>query len=211
VSASCGVVFAPASAPVAAALSSGAGRWARGGTVGLVAVGVALAGHAAGGASAPEPAALSAVALGAALIGVALSGRQWTLGPLLGLLLGAEAVLHVLFGTGGDPAATAVGGFQHAHHHAAAAATADHGALGMLPAHVLAALITALLLRRGEQWCWAPARALARPLRIALLAGAPPVPPRSRLPVTGQRPHSPRSLMLAAALPDRGPPAGPTA
>jgi hypothetical protein len=81
----------------------------------------------------------------------------------------------------------------------------------MLPAHVLAVLITALLLRRGEQWCWASARALARPLRIALLAGAPPVPPRSRLPDTGQRPSSPRSLMLAAALPDRGPPAGPTA
>jgi hypothetical protein len=210
VSASCGVVLAPASAPVAAALSSGAGRWARGGTVGLVAVGVALAGHVAGGASTPEPAALAAVALGAAFIGVALSGRQWTLGPLLSLLLGAQAVLHVMFGPG-DPAAPVVGGIPHAHHHAAAAATADHAALGMLPAHVLAVLITALLLRRGEQWCWAPARALARPLRIALLAGAPPVPPRSGLPVTGQRPSSPRSLMLAAALPDRGPPAGPTA
>jgi hypothetical protein len=91
--------------------------------------------------------------------------------------------------------------------------TGGTASLGMLSAHLLAALLCGLWLGHGERAFFRLARTgavrLFRPLRYAL-AGAPTVtvpgpPPRPR---TAPRPRRLRSLLLAHALTTRGPPPG---
>ncbi|MFI5986195.1 hypothetical protein ACIBEA_35710 [Streptomyces sp. NPDC051555] len=99
-------------------------------------------------------------------------------------------------------------------------AMAGHGGLGMIAAHVLAALFCAIWLARGEAAVFRLARALgslavvaAAPLRRALaLVGAhrPHTPAR---PVRPRTPEPPRALRGAAHAHDavrRGPPGWPT-
>lgn len=166
-----------ARAPVAIVPTSGSARWARGSTVGLTATGLAMTGHAVGGGSAPPAMPLAILITGAVLGSVGLSGRRWTLGLLLGVLLTAQGAFHVAFG----PAATApTTGSTPSWHSGSAGhvAVAHQLGWGMVGAHLVAALLTALLLRRGETWCWRLAALIASPMRTAQLLAAPvAVPP----------------------------------
>jgi hypothetical protein len=174
---------------------------ARGGAVGATAMGLALAGHVAGGGSLPSSTTAAAV-LGLSVAGsVALSGRCWTLSALLAVLLGVQVVFHVAFGDH-RPAVGAVGAANHQH-------AAHSLSASMVLAHLLAAVTAALLLRQGESWCWRLVALLSRPVQVARVFAARPVPPSRARPVhlaDGPLPVL-RSLQLAGAQPRRGPPA----
>lgn len=190
------MTWGPGAAAASAPPTSGALRWLRGATVGLVATGLALAGHALGGGAAPAAGPLSMIALAAVLGSVALSGQRWSATALLGVLLGVQLAAHVVFAAG---AAAAV----PMHH----APLAVHG-LPMLAGHLAAAVLTALLLRRGETWCWRVTGLLSRPVRATRALDVPVMPWR---PASGRRIADRvavlRSCRLAWAQPRRGPPA----
>ncbi|WP_405831649.1 hypothetical protein [Streptomyces sp. NBC_01176] len=83
--------------------------------------------------------------------------------------------------------------------------------LGMLAAHLLAALLCGLWLAHGERAAFRVLRALAArlaaPLRLLLALPAPVGPSRPRL--RRHRPaRAPRLLLLVHAITSRGPPAG---
>ncbi|MDT9691266.1 hypothetical protein Q5762_23540 [Streptomyces sp. P9(2023)] len=83
--------------------------------------------------------------------------------------------------------------------------------LGMLSAHLLAALLSGLWMAYGERAVFRLVRALPlwlfRPLRLLLAAVVPvtPRPPRLRAVRAGDE-HAPRQLLLAHSVISRGPP-----
>ncbi|MFJ8938681.1 hypothetical protein ACIRL0_23645 [Streptomyces sp. NPDC102365] len=83
--------------------------------------------------------------------------------------------------------------------------------LGMLAAHLLAALLCGLWLAFGERAAFRILRAvagrLAAPLRLLLALPTPPHRPRLRV-RRGSSERSPRRLLLVHALTSRGPPVG---
>jgi hypothetical protein len=155
-------------------------------------MGLSVAGHLVAGGSLPAS-TTAATLLGLAVAGsVALSGRRWTVSSLVSVLLGVQVVCHVALAGG--------------HNHQQAA----HGVSGpMVVAHVLAALVTAALLSRGESWCWRLVALLGRPVHIArVFAARTPADLGARLlpPVAGSL-AALRSSLLVDAQPRRGPPA----
>jgi hypothetical protein len=172
---------------------AGAARWVRGAAVGSVASAVSVGGHVLGSGSAPGLLPLTGLTSVAVLVAVALSGVRWRLPSLLALLLGAQVVFHVAFAAPG---------------HAAHVAAAPGGVSGrMLALHLVAAVVTAVLLRRGEDVCWQLASAVARPARIARLLEATPVAQQlPRLVVSVQPARSTMPSRLVDAAPRRGPP-----
>ncbi|MFF2126064.1 hypothetical protein ACFVW1_11745 [Streptomyces olivochromogenes] len=95
--------------------------------------------------------------------------------------------------------------------HPGHAADGTSSSLGMLAAHLLAALLCGLWLAHGERAVFRVLRALAgllaAPLRLPLTLPAPVSRPRPRV----RRDHStraPRRLLLVHAITSRGPPAG---
>jgi hypothetical protein len=168
-----------------AALTAGVGRWLRGSAVGLCATALAIAGHALEGGPAPAVPVTAGLAVVAVLVSVALSRVRWCLGSLLGVLTAAQLVFHVALA--GGVMGTGAG-------------------WSMVAGHSAAALITALVLRRGEDACWQVADIVTRPARAlrAVLVVPPGFAPvlrwfeyvgtfRSR-------------LALVYAAPRRGPP-----
>ncbi|MCX4237314.1 hypothetical protein [Streptomyces ortus] len=83
--------------------------------------------------------------------------------------------------------------------------------LGMLAAHLLAALLCGLWLAYGERAAFRILRAvagrLAAPLRLLLALPTPPHRPRLRV-RRGSSERSPRRLLLVHAVTSRGPPVG---
>jgi hypothetical protein len=192
---------------VATAATSGAARWARGGTVGLTAAGLALLGHVVGGGEAPPTTPLLLLTLVAVLGSVGLSGRRWSIGTLLGVLLCAQAAFHVAFG---DQTTQPSGTSAHLHHGAASAAMSTHP-MGwrMAGAHLMAVLVTALLLRRGEAWCWQLAALFATPARVLRLCAAPTAPITPSAPSAVRVEHTSmfgQARLLVLAQSRRGPP-----
>jgi hypothetical protein len=183
--------------PSAGTPTNGVLRLTRGVAVGSTAVGLALAGHAAAGGGLPAVTTVVPVLVLTVAGSVALSGRRWTVSSLLTVLLGVQVVFHVAFGS--HPMAGMTAG-QHAAHSLTAS---------MILAHVLAASATALLLSRGESWCWRLVALVSRPVRAARVFGEHSAPLR-RVPRVSS-PSSPlpvlRSLLLADAQARRGPPA----
>jgi hypothetical protein len=173
-------------------------RGLRGSVVGLSACGLGLAGHAMAGGALPSPLTLAAVTAGFVVLGVAMSSRTWTLPSLLAVLVGAQALLHVL-----------LAGSAQAHAMAAMPGmTATHGMApdaSMAAAHLVAAALAAVLLRRGELWCQSLVELLSRPLR-AISLPALPAPLRRSL-VTFSADTAPVSPLLVHSLSRRGPPA----
>jgi hypothetical protein len=177
---------------------SGLLRVARGSAVGATAMGLAVGGHVAGGGQLPAP--TNAVALLCLSVAgcVALSGRRWTVAALVTVLLSVQVAFHVALA---DHASTAT------------AAYYDHSAhsLGvtMVIAHVLAAGVTALLLTRGESWCWRLVTLLGRPVLVArwMDRRVGPIARPALLPLGHPRLLLLRSLLLADSQPRRGPPA----
>jgi hypothetical protein len=184
--------------PTAGLPTEGLLRVVRGAAVGTSAMGLALAGHLAGGG--PLPTSTNAVALTCVVVagGVALSGRRWTVSALFTVLLGVQVVCHVAFANHPGQAGVAQ------HNHAAHSLTAS-----MVVSHVLAACVTALLLSRGEAWCWRLMALLSRPVQVVRWFDTHSVPATGPGCVpSGEGPSSSlRSLLLADAQPRRGPPA----
>ena len=166
-------------------MTGGFGRWLRGSAVGLCATALAAAGHALEGGPAPSVPVTASLAVVAVLLSVALSRVRWDVGPLLVVLTAAQLVFHVGLAGG----------------------VLDSGTRwSMVAGHGAAALITALLLRRGEDACWQVADIMARPDRAlrAVVDVPPGFAPLQRSFVCGGDRGSLLSLVYAA--PRRGPP-----
>lgn len=145
-------------------------RSVRAAVVGLSASGLALLGHVAAGGAAPPAGQLTLAVLAVLVVSRALSVRRWTVGPLLAVLVGSQALFHVAFSGAG--AAMHVHGGQHV---ASGSPMPGHSGLPMLVGHTVAALVTALLLRRGEDWLWSLVALLARGWRVVRVAAEGPV------------------------------------
>ena len=152
-----------------AGAAGGVLRWVRAAVVGLSASGLALLGHIAAGGAAPPAGQLTIAVLAVLVVSRALSVRRWTVGPLLTVLLGSQAVFHVAF----SGAAVHVHG--DAQHVAGGSPMPEHSGLLMLVGHSVAALLTALLLRRGEDWLWSLVALLSRAWRVVCAAAEEPV------------------------------------
>ena len=150
--------------------------------------------------TAPPPGQLVLAVLAVLVVSLALSARRWTVGPLLAVLLGSQALFHVAFSGAGAA---------HVHdgqHMMSATAMPGHPWLLMLVGHGVAALLTALLLRRGEDWLWDLVALLARAWRVVRIASDEPVAvDRSRaMPRSGDVPAV--LDLLEHAVARRGPP-----
>ncbi|MFD6229929.1 hypothetical protein ACFWFZ_24105 [Streptomyces sp. NPDC060232] len=150
-------------------------------------------------------------------------------------VLAVQGVLHLVF-SGSQAAETTDGPAamrQHLHHVSAAdaslgdvagtadlAGTAGHGGAGMIAAHLLAGLLCAAWLARGEAAVFRLARVLgaaalhaARPLARALdlvraRVAAVPAPPAFPAPYPDREPRRLRGAVHAHAVVRRGPPRG---
>ena len=155
-------------------------RSLRGVVVGGSATCLAWAAHVAAGGSSPSPTCLTLLTLAAVAAGVAASARRWTLPALLGILLAAQLALHVLFEVAPTAAAShpVATGAMHGMHgmHGMGGVPSDAGRpVWLMPAlHLVAGLLTALLLRRGEHWCWQVLLLLVAPMRRVGTTGGLP-------------------------------------
>ncbi|MFB7174485.1 hypothetical protein ACFCYM_27230, partial [Streptomyces sp. NPDC056254] len=153
-------------------------------------------------------------------------------------VLAVQGVLHLVF-SGSQAAENAAGPAATHHHHLSAAdagmagmadavaggaagtaGMAGHGGAGMFAAHVLAGLLCAAWLARGETAVFRLARVLgaaalhaARPLSRALdlvraRAAAADAPPAFHTPSPDRRPRRLRGAVHAHAVVRRGPPGG---
>ena len=168
-------------------------RGLRGSVVGLSAAGLGIAGHAMAGGVLPGGTQMALVTAGLVLLGIAMSRRPWGLPSLLTVLIGAQVALHVVLA-------------DTAHAHSMAGMSHQGLAAGLLMtfAHLVAATVTALLLRQGERWCQALVELLGRSVRAVRVAVLPLLRFR-QLPVR-PAPASPVTRHLAHSLSRRGPP-----
>ncbi|MEU2745129.1 hypothetical protein ABZ613_02335 [Streptomyces collinus] len=163
--------------------------------------------------------------------GWCLAGRERGPGLVVGVAVAVQTALHSAFSLG-PPAPSAsgahstdmpsmahgTGSMSHDMSAGAVEAVSPHAghvpggdsSLGMLAAHLLAALLCGLWLGHGERAVFRLLRAvgsrLAAPLRLLFALPVPPPPPvrRRRRPAN----RSPRRLLLVHAITTRGPPAG---
>ena len=152
-----------------AGAAAGVLRAVRAAVVGLSASGLALLGHLAAGGTAPPPGQLVLAVLAVLVVSLAQSARRWTVGPLLAVLLGSQALFHVAFSGAGAAQV------HRGQHQMSASAMPGHPWLLMLVGHGVAALLTALLLRRGEDWLWGLVALLTRAWRVLRVAAEQPV------------------------------------
>lgn len=200
-------------------------RLVRGTAAGTAATFFALAFHLLADGAAPTPLALLTPLAASVLVGVVLAGRSLSLARLAATVTAAQVLFHVLFVLGASahamPTSHAVP-TGHAGHAApvdlapdavadAALAGHAHGDLAMITAHLAAALLTIVLLHRGERAlervrAWADAR-LTRWNHLLTAA----VPAIRTTPSDGGATAAPTPLgflpgVCPAAAPRRGPP-----
>jgi len=101
---------------------------------------VSLAGHVAGGGVLPPMATLGIVSVLAMLCAWALSVVRWTVASLVGVMVAAQSVLHLVFSAEG-------------------ASAGSHLTVSMLVGHVVASAVMVAVLWRGEALVWAVAKA----------------------------------------------------
>lgn len=161
----------------------------RAGALGGSAVALAAAAHALGGGSLPSPAVLIPSVGLVALVAVVLTERKVRFAPLIVVLGLEQLLLHVCFvlgSTGSSPGAS-VSAILGGHHEVAAFAVAPDatGAMtstlgglsalmptgpmsgsmsgpAMVVAHLVATVLTAVLIARGEAWLWSLVSRLVR-------------------------------------------------
>lgn len=144
-------------------------RLARSAVFTVVCLALASAAHWFAGGAAPAPRALLCGGLTVMTVTAALAGRERAPATVVGLLLAAQAVLHVLFDPAGSLACLAPYG-------QAPDEPLPHGltvGVGMLVAHLTAALLAGWWLACGEAALWSLLRRLGTyALRhvVALLA-----------------------------------------
>lgn len=180
-------------------------RTLRGAAAAAVATWTAAVSHTIGGGEAPAPVLLGIVAVLATPVAVALAGRRLGLARLALTVLTAQMLFHVAF------AATAgTGGTVRGHVHGRPLWTGGESAasvlpdLGMFIAHIAAAVVTVVLLHRGERMLRALGRGIARLVALApdvVVLPWPVVPTRPAV-------HrvAPLQVRLADDLSRRGPP-----
>jgi hypothetical protein len=152
-----------------------------------------VAAHVVGGGSAPDTVLTLLLTVLLAWAGITLAGRRRSATAIGAALAGSQLALHVLF--------TGLGGHQHGRGSLLAAA---HPA-AMTAAHVLATVLTALVLAKAESAVFAAAAALAAllPRRVS----PPPVrtPPRAA-PGPCIAPRPVLDVLLRTVIARRGPP-----
>lgn len=176
-------------------------RWVRAAVVGLSASGLALLCHVAAGGTAPPAGQLGLAILSVLVVSRALSVRRWTVGPLLAVLLGSQALFHVAF--------SGAGAAMHVHggpHVAGGSPMPGHSGPLMLVGHSVAALLTALLLRRGEDWLWSLVALLARAWRVVRAAAEEPMTAARTRAMSRSGDVPPLLDLLEHAVARRGPP-----
>ncbi|MEO5874657.1 MAG: MFS transporter, partial [Streptosporangiaceae bacterium] len=135
-------------------------RLARASVFSAVCVILTSAGHLAADGTLMEPWAVVGGFLGLLAFSVILSDHERSLPTIMGGLVGGQFTLHALF--------TAT---ERDDHHTVVRVAADGGlSPAMVAAHLLAAVLSAWWLRRGERAAWALARQLARRAVPRLLA-----------------------------------------
>ncbi|MFC9679618.1 hypothetical protein [Streptomyces sp. NPDC056948] len=149
-------------------------------------------------------------------VGWVLAGRERGFPLIVSVVVVAQGALHSAFSWGRSAGSMDMGSMHmgHAAHieHLGhmGHGTGDTSSLGMLAAHLLAALLTGVWLAFGEQAAFRLLRAvagwLAAPLRLPLLLPAPPCRPRPR-PTRERAERVPRPA-FAYTITSRGPPAG---
>jgi hypothetical protein len=181
----------------------GVWRVLRGGVVGATATALALGGHILAAGRPPSWTVVAAATVTIGVVSILLSRLRWTLPRLLALLLAGQAGLHTWFlWQQAPPPHAAHVHTGHAPEHAATLLPDD---AGMLAGHVLAAVVTALLLRQGERWLCRVLDALA--LRaVRLLDAVLTVYAARPQPVPVRVAERPRSYVTDDAWWQRGPP-----
>ncbi|WP_242908202.1 MFS transporter [Actinomadura terrae] len=151
-------------------------RTARSTVFATVCVALAAVGHALASRDA-VPAWAVLTGFGAVLgVSLMLAGHERSLATIVGGLLGGQFALHTLFSAATEPMI---------HHASDAGHPAARGSgVSMTLAHVAAAVLAALWLRRGERAAWALARRLAeRPVRLPVPIVVEPVAAVARIQV----------------------------
>lgn len=165
-------------------------RLARGWLAGILSTSLAGLSHYATDAATPDLLLLLIAVAGASMVCVLLAGHR--MGPLrVAVAVGvSQGAYHALFSVPAHAScAGAEGtGLEHAHHGAASAAVLDpvgcatpaaYGHQPMVAAHLLAAVVTYLMVRHGEKAWWALVDAL-RTQVVHVLALVLPVTPAAR-------------------------------
>ncbi|WP_248962774.1 MFS transporter [Sphaerisporangium perillae] len=131
-------------------------RLARSAVFTVVCLTLASVAHWFAGGAAPAPQLLLSGGLVVMTITVALAGRERSPATVTGLLLAAQAFLHQLLGPAGTPGLPT-------HGPGLADLPRGHGlsvSVGMLTAHLTAALLTGWWLSRGEAALWSVVRGI---------------------------------------------------
>lgn len=196
-------------------------RLVRGWLAGMLSTTVAGASHYAADASTPNPLLLLIAAATAGLVCVLLAGARMGSVRVGAAVVVSQGAYHALFSVPSLTPCTSAGGTAHAHHGAAAIHTTPSleatsclvplalGHSPMLAAHLLAAVVTFLILRHGERSWWGLVDALRTRLP-QVLALVLPLIPAARPDRRGGEffHHGLRDLALARAVVSRrGPPA----
>lgn len=189
-------------------------RFARGWLAATFATLIAAASHAAAGGIPPN---IASIALALAFSGVAcvlLTGRTLSLARTSIAVGGSQLAFHLVFSTmGGATAAAVASTGPHVHGAASLAHTTGathHTDPGMWFAHAAAAILTIVVLRRGEAAFWGMRDAGLRFWRT-VLPTAPRMPvaiTRATVTASPARVVAPRLfILLIGSLQHRGPPA----
>lgn len=178
------------------------------GTLGATSMLLATTAHLMGGGQLPSLGVLAVAALAVGLVAVTMTSRRCRLIGLIGLLGAEQAGLHWLFGAAGGGHcsgsahhAATVGGLSCS---AAPMQMADLGPL-MVFTHVVAVVVTAWVMTRGEGVVW---RLAARIVESAYAAPKARLTARSGLPSAPSPVVAPLVLAFAPGVP-RGPPGTP--
>lgn len=150
------------------------------GSISILSVLFAGTSHTIGGGEPPAPMVLAISALFGTMLAMPLAARRLTRARIAGIVLAAQATLHLLFqAVGGHASIQATASQQLGHHaHEAVSLTASaahaHGLApspGMLVAHLIAAVAAYLLVRHGvDGWRCLYRLTLGRLTRLARLA-----------------------------------------
>jgi hypothetical protein len=174
-------------------------RAARAVVFATVCVGLAITGHVMASRAQVPPAAAAGGLAVMTLVGAVLAGTERSLPTILMGLLGGQFMLHAIFSAA-----------QHGQHlaHDPGISPSSSGTM-MTLAHVVAAIVSAWWLRRGERAVWRLARRVAaavmRPARAFLPAPLPPSTAPRRWAVPDGT-VEPRSGFLRHVVVRRGPP-----
>jgi hypothetical protein len=133
--------------------------------------------HSIADASAPDLVLLACALAMSGLVCVLLAGRRMGPARVTAAVALSQGAYHALFSVSAARSGAAPGEAMtpHAHHGAAMASGVEaHG--GMLTAHVLAGILTLLVLRHGEKSWWALVDALRTEIGVVLTVVLPLIP-----------------------------------